>query len=180
MKPGTAVALAAALLIAGGLGAAEPEPAGYRGEPYLAPVAATLAGAQVIGTEAAHALWTSGRVGFVDVLPRAPRPPDLPAGTVWRDAPHETIPGAIWLPNTGYAALADETRDYLLVGLAAVTGGDAAGPVVVFCQRDCWMSWNAAKRAVEHGYRRVYWYPDGVDGWGFDGFPLEPATPWTP
>ena len=39
------------------------------------------------------------------------------------------------------------------------------------------MSWNAAKRAVEDGYTRVFWYPDGVDGWAAAGGALEPAEP---
>lgn len=180
MRPAFVAAFAAALLFSGGFYAAEPEPAGYRGAPYLAPVPETLAGAHVIGTDAAHALLKSGRVGFIDVLPHAPRPANLPEGTIWRETPHRSIPGAIWLPNTGYDALAPETLAYLLAGLEEATLGDLAGPVVVFCQRDCWMSWNAAKRAAEHGYRRVFWYPEGVDGWVFDDLPLERTTPWEP
>jgi rhodanese-related sulfurtransferase len=42
------------------------------------------------------------------------------------------------------------------------------------------MSWNVAKRAIEHGYTRIYWYPDGVDGWAFEGWPLEPMEPAGP
>ena len=37
--------------------------------------------------------------------------------------------------------------------------------IVIYCLRDCWMSWNAAKRAMTMGYRNVVWYPDGTDGW---------------
>ncbi len=175
-----AAALALALAAAGPLPAAEPEPAGYRAAPFNAPTPATLQGAEVVGTEAARALWRSGRVAFVDVLPRPPRPADLPEGTIWRDAPHDTIPGALWLPNTGYDALAPETLDYLLGGLSDATGGDKDAPVVLFCKRDCWMSWNAAKRAMEHGHSRVFWYPDGVDGWAEAGFELERAEPYPP
>lgn len=178
----------AALALAGGLAfgavlsasAGVPEPDGYRGEPYQAPVPDTLAGAEVIGDDAAHALWLSGVVGFVDALPRAPKPADLPAGTVWHETPHETIPGALWLPNTGYEALAPETEDYLKAGLEAVTQGDPSAPVVVFCKRDCWMSWNAARRAVSSGYTRVFWYPEGVDGWAGRGWPLEASEPFAP
>lgn len=175
---GAAALLAAAL--ASAVSATEPEPPGYRGEPYRAPTPETLAGAHVVGTDAAEALWRSGRVAFVDVLPRAPRPPNLPKGTIWRDAPHDSIPGAVWLPNTGYEALAPETLGYLLDGLASATGGDRDAPVVVFCERDCWMSWNAAKRAMENGYGRVFWYPEGVDGWAWEDLPLERTEPWAP
>lgn len=172
----------AAMLLCGASAAspAEPEPAGYRGAPYNAAVPATLAGALVLDDAGAHALWWSGRVGFVDVLPRPERPANLPEGTLWRDRPHDTIPGAIWLPNTGYDALSPETLDYLLAGLAAATGGEMDAPVVLFCRSDCWMSWNAAKRAIAHGYARVYWYPAGIDGWPVAGWPVEAARPYSP
>lgn len=169
-----ALALAASPALAGA-----PEPDGYRGEPYQAEVPDTLAGAEVIGDDAAHALWLSGVVGFVDALPRAPKP-ELPAGTVWHEAPHASIPGALWLPNTGYAELAPETLDYLRAGLEAVTQGDPSAPVVIFCKSDCWMSWNAARRAVELGYTRVFWYPEGVDGWAAKGWTLEVTEPFQP
>lgn len=156
-----------------------PEPDGYRGEPYLAEVPATLKGAEVVGDEAARALWVSGVVAFVDALPRAPKP-DLPEGTVWHEPPHRSIPGAVWLPNTGYEALAAETVDYFRAGLKSVTGGEAAAPVVIFCKRNCWMSWNAGRRAVELGYSRVFWYPGGVDGWAEQGWTLETVEPFEP
>jgi PQQ-dependent catabolism-associated CXXCW motif protein len=172
--------LLAAVLLAGGALAATPEPQGYRGEPYRAPTPATLAGAVAIDADAALALAATGRVAFVDVLPRAPKPANLPEGTIWRDPPHASLPGAIWLPDVGYQELAPETLDYLLAGLAAATGGDPDAPLVVFCKRDCWMSWNAAKRVLEHGYARVFWFPDGTDGWSEAGGALEPATPFIP
>lgn len=170
--------LAALVFWAGASLAGVPEPDGYHGEPYQAPVPDTLAGAEVIGDAAAHALWLTGVVGFVDALPRAPKPA-LPEGTVWHEEPHESIPGAVWLPNTGYAELAPETLDYLRAGLEAVTQGDPTAPIVLFCKRDCWMSWNAARRAVELGYTRVFWYPAGVDGWSQNGWPVETAQPFS-
>ena len=36
---------------------------------------------------------------------------------------------------------------------------------MIYCQADCWMSWNAAKRALSYGYTNVAWYPDGTEGW---------------
>jgi PQQ-dependent catabolism-associated CXXCW motif protein len=174
-------ALAAfAFALAAPAAAEVPEPAGYRGEPYRAEVPATLKGAVVVDADAAHALWHAGRIAFIDVLPHTARPADLPEGTIWRDKPRDSIPGATWLANTGYEALAPETLAYFLDGIASVTGGDADAPVVFFCQRDCWMSWNAAKRAIEHGHTRVFWFPDGTDGWAEAGLPLERVLPRTP
>ncbi len=167
-SPATSPAAAAAI-------PAEPE--GYRLEAYRAPVPATLSGARVLDSAAAAELWRKGGVAFVDVLPRPPKPAGLPAGTVWRDQPHSSIPGAVWLPNVGFGALNPETDGYFRAGLSAVTRGDVNAPLVIFCQRDCWMSWNAAKRALAYGYTNVSWFPTGVDGWGEAGLPLEAVEP---
>jgi PQQ-dependent catabolism-associated CXXCW motif protein len=153
------------------------EPDAYRQENYRAPTPATLAGARVVTTDQAEAIWKNGNAVFVDVLPRPPRPPNLPAGTIWRDKPRLSIPGSDWLPDTGYGELAPIMQAYFKDGLARVTGGDLAKPLVIFCLRDCWMSWNAAKRALSMGYTNVIWYPDGTDGWNEAGLPLEEAQP---
>jgi PQQ-dependent catabolism-associated CXXCW motif protein len=49
--------------------------------------------------------------------------------------------------------------------------------VVLYCLADCWMSWNAAKRAQEIGYSNVAWYREGTDGWFAAGLPLEETAP---
>jgi PQQ-dependent catabolism-associated CXXCW motif protein len=154
-----------------------PEPDGYRREGYRAPTPATLKGATVLDNHAAEALWRQHRAAFIDVMPQPKRPAELAPGTLWRDTPHPTIPGAIWLANTGFGDLAPETEAYFARELAAATGGDRAHPLVIFCQRACWMSWNAARRALEAGYTAVSWYPDGTDGWAEAGLPLERAEP---
>jgi len=87
------------------------EPDDYRMENYRAPVPATLAGARVLTTAEAEAIWRARQGVFVDVLPRAPKPKELPPGTVWRDKPRYNIPGSIWLPDTGYGKLAAATED---------------------------------------------------------------------
>jgi PQQ-dependent catabolism-associated CXXCW motif protein len=159
-------------------GAADvPEPDGYRLGDYRAPTPATLRGARAIGTDEAEAIWRSHSASFVDVLPRAPRPRDLPAGTLWRDKPRANIPGSIWLPDTGYGELAASMADYFSKGLEKATNGDRARIVVLYCLADCWMSWNAAKRALSLGYSGVVWYRDGTDGWLAAGLPLQDSTP---
>jgi len=153
------------------------EPDGYRNENYRAPVPATLAGARVLTTDEVEAIWREKTGVFVDVLPRPPKPPNLPAGTIWRDKPRLNIPGSIWLPDTGYGKLAEATEDYLRQGLARASGGDNAVPLVIYCQADCWMSWNAAKRVRSYGYSNVAWYPDGTDGWERANLPLAESQP---
>src|ERR1700730_1978938 len=76
------------------------EPDAYRQENYRAPTPANLAGARVGPRHHADAIWKNGTAVFVDVLPRPPRPPTLPAGTIWRDKPRLSIPGRHWLPPT--------------------------------------------------------------------------------
>jgi PQQ-dependent catabolism-associated CXXCW motif protein len=169
----------AALFIALPARAQEPvaEPEGYRTDNYRAPVPATLAGARVLSTDEAEAIWRAGNAAFVDVLPRPPKPPNLPAGTVWRDKPRFNIPGSVWLPDTGYGVLAAATEDYLKQGLFRAGGGDKARQLVFYCLADCWMSWNAAKRALSYGYRNVAWYPEGTDGWQRAKLPLTDSQP---
>lgn len=149
------------------------EPDGYRMDQYRGPVPDSLTGGRVLDPEAAHELWQSGEAAFIDVMPRPPKPKNLPEGTIWRDKPRHSIPGAIWLPNVGYGAIAEVTADYFKRGLEKATGGDTDHPVVIFCLAECWMSWNAAKRALEYGYAQVYWMPDGTDGWAFFDYPTE-------
>ena len=153
------------------------EPEAYRNDNYRAPTPASLRGARTISTAEAAAIWRTGTAVFVDVMPHVPRPANLPAGTLWRDKPRLNIPGSVWLPDTGYGELAAVMENYLRAGLERVSGGDRAKLLVIYCQRDCWMSWNAAKRAVAWGYSGVIWYPDGTDGWQEAGLPLEQGTP---
>jgi len=154
-----------------------PEPDGYRSGEYRAPTPATLKGARVLSTDQAYDLWRNRAAVFVDALPAVPRPRGLAPDAVWRDKPRHDIPGSIWLPDTGYGELAPVMQAYFETGLRKATGGDMGKPLVFYCLRDCWMSWNAAKRAVAIGYRGVSWYPDGTDGWSEAGYPLESRKP---
>lgn len=175
----SALALACVLLagVVAAQGADVPEPEGYRTKEYRAPTPATLRGARVLTTAEARQLWESRNAVFVDVMPHAPRPANLPAGTIWRERPRSNIPGSVWLPDTGYGELAAVTEKYLRDNLARATAGDRAKLLVFYCLKDCWMSWNAAKRALAMGYTDVAWYPEGTDGWAGADLPLQPATP---
>src|SRR6266403_464228 len=116
------VVLLSAPMSASGQDISEPE--GYRTEDYRAPTPTTLKGAHVVTTAEAEQLWRTGAAIFLDVLPHAPRPANLPPGTIWRERPRRNIPGSSWLPDIGYGALAPVTEDYLRTNLARVTGGD--------------------------------------------------------
>ncbi len=150
---------------------------GYRMEDYRAPVPEAVPGGRTIGTEAARALHEAGGAVWIDVLPAPRRPEGLAPGALWRPAPHLGIAGSIWLPDVGLGAPPPEVAAWFSATLARETGGDPARPLVLYCLSACWMSWNAAKRAAEMGYRAVFWYPDGVDGWEAAGLPLEVLQP---
>lgn len=159
------------------LAAAPAEPSGYRMGDYSAPTPATLAGAAVLNTDQVNELRREQKAAFIDVLPRPPHPSGLPAGTVWRPKPRFDIPGSIWLPDTGYGALAPSMVTYFQHGLDTATEGNRAQQIVFYCKSECWMSWNAAKRAISLGYNHVAWYPAGTDGWTKRNLPTELREP---
>ncbi len=114
---------------------------------------------------------------LIDVLPRPREPAGRPAGSVWRLPPHDNLPGSLWLPNVGYGELSAEFERYFRDNLARAHAAAPGRPLVFYCQADCWMSWNAARRALAYGYDDVIWYPEGTDGWGATGLPLQAAEP---
>jgi PQQ-dependent catabolism-associated CXXCW motif protein len=164
------------LAFAGVAVAGAPEPSGFRMDQYRAPVPETLAGARVLTTEDLVPLQADGQTVLIDVLPKPPKP-DLPKGTIFRLPPREDIPGSIWLPDVGYGALSADMERYFRENLDAAVHGDHGRSVVFYCLSDCWMSWNAAKRAISWGYSNVGWYPEGTDGWIFAGLPVEMRLP---
>ncbi|MFM9861442.1 PQQ-dependent catabolism-associated CXXCW motif protein [Pseudoxanthobacter sp. M-2] len=183
LRPAGLLAAMVLLLAAGSwiapatLAADVPEPDGYRMEEYRAPVPDTLAGATVLDTARAEALWKGGAAIFVDAMPRPVKPANLPAGTVWHDKPRTSIEGSHWLINTGYGQLPPEAQTYFEGRLASLTKDDKATTLVFFCEPECWMSWNAAKRALSLGYTDVRWYPGGATEWAAAGLPTAQASP---
>jgi len=153
--------------------------AGYRIDAFRAPVPAKVQGAKTLDTEGLRRLLTArpDATVLIDVLPAPPRPPRLANGTLWLPTPHQSLPAANWLPNVGYGRLSDALEHYFRSNLERLTDADKHRAVVIFCQADCWMSWNAARRAAAYGYSSVYWYPDGTTGWVGAGHPLEPNQP---
>lgn len=88
-----------------------------------------------------------------------------------------SLPGAVWLPETGRGVLDKTISGYLSSNLKRLTKANTAHPIIVFCVADCWMSWNAAQRIVQLGYQQVYWLRHGTDGWLDTGRKLEPVDP---
>jgi PQQ-dependent catabolism-associated CXXCW motif protein len=85
---------------------------------------------------------------------------------------------SVWLPNVGLGSPSPEFMAYFEDSLAALTKDDPSRPLVFYCDANCWMGYNAAKRAMrEFGYSNVYWYPEGVQGWQSAGLKLVEAEP---
>ena len=155
------------------------EPDDYRMGHYRGLVPLTLKGATVLSNKQAMKLYKTGKVKFVDVMPHTPKPPNLPEGTIWRGKKRRNIPDSTWLANVGYGHLPPEMAHYFKNNLAKISEGDKERKLVFYCQEECWMSWNAAKRALEYGYKSVYWYPEGTDGWVKIGGKVVSAKPVT-
>jgi PQQ-dependent catabolism-associated CXXCW motif protein len=173
------VALAVILSPAVPVGAVEPpsEPAGYRLDEYRGPTPLTVAGRPAIDTAEARRLWQAHEAIFIDVIAAPRRPESLPAGSIWSPTPHLDIPGSVWLPDSGRGALSPELAAWLRTSLERISATRSAAPLVFYCRADCWLSWNASKRALEWGYRAVLWYRDGSDGWSEAGLPLAQTQP---
>jgi PQQ-dependent catabolism-associated CXXCW motif protein len=173
-------AILAALLLIVPLPAAAAEvavPDGYRMGDYRAPTPPSVPGATTLDTAAAAVLWRSGRAHWFDVLPAARRPEGLPAETLWRPAPRLGIPGSTWLPDVGRGQISSTQESWLRDNVMTATGGDLDSPIAFYCLAICWMSWNAARRVAAWGWRAVYWYAEGTDGWEASGLPTEELHP---
>ena len=129
---------------------------------YHAPTPREIPGAKTIGTSALR-----------DSLQAQPQPLlfDVLGGEV-----HASLPGAIWLPGAGRGqSFTDTVQARLAQTLQAVTKGDRKRPLVFFCQGpQCWLSYNAALRAVALGYEAVFWYRGGIEAWIAAGGDLAP------
>ncbi|MDR7038523.1 PQQ-dependent catabolism-associated CXXCW motif protein [Methylobacterium sp. BE186] len=172
--------LAAALLPAAPSRAQGSEPdtdaaTGYRVRNYRAPVNLPVRGGTRVGVAEVDRLRGEG-AAMIDVMPQ--RGGYDPETGAWRIVDRrDTIPGAVWLPETGRGTIEPRLSAYLAAWLSRLSGGDPGRPLVFFCKADCWMSWNAVRRAAELGYRRVYWFAEGTDGWSEADRPLERASP---
>ena len=174
--------LAAALLVAGLITSpayADPDvpvPNGYRLDDYRAPVPDTVPGAEVLHIPAMQQHVAQGDAALIDVLPAPRRPANMRPGTPWLPARHASLPGGRWWPEIGRGELPETVKAQMRKRLQEVTQNDPARLVVFYCLADCWMSWNAARRAGEMGFKAA-WFPEGVDGWKEFGLPTQDVFP---
>lgn len=159
------------------LAVAVEEPEGYRVSLYDDAVPDTLTGATRVSAVQVKQLQSNKNALVVDVIPEHRKPDDIPKGQVWFPVPHKGVPGALWLPDVGFGVLSETAESYFENHLKAATDGNLDHAIVFYCRIDCWMSWNAAKRAMSYGYSLVYWFADGIDDWQFEDYDVEHLTP---
>lgn len=155
------------------------EPAGYWTGDVNAPTPTTLHGATVVNAQQVRKLLKSGAV-VIDVSNAPRRPEHLAPGAPWMPTEHPGIPGALWIPGAGMGVVPVSVEAYFRAKLTASTGGDLSRPIVIYCHSRCWLSWNAAKRAVSYGYRHVSWFPQGIEGWRASGQSTTELKPLQP
>ena len=127
---------------------------GYRIGLYRSPTPNQVQGAGIIDTAALQTLLTqTPRPVLIDVYRR-----QWLQGRFIEDQPHENVPGSHWLANTGDGDLTPDWQDYFARKLNTLTAGDLAQPLVFYCRSDCWLSWNAVKRAAAMGYKTCLLY----------------------
>lgn len=131
----------------------------YKGA-YHTKTPTSLPGARTITTAELQKLIASGGdVVLIDVL---------------GGGSHPTLPFSHWLNGAGVGdGFDDKVQARLSERLATLTGGNRAKPVVFFClNSECWLSYNAALRAVELGHTTVLWYRGGQESWKAAGLPM--------
>jgi len=73
-------------------------------------------------------------------------------------------------------SLRDDVHKRLAGVPSGLSGGNMTRPLIFFSlSKTCWLSHNAAVRAVGTGYKAVYWYRGGRNAWLAAGLPMEPV-----
>ena len=147
---------------------------GYRIQRYRSPTPPHSQFAQTLDTQGVITLRESNPdVVLLDVQPIAWSGKFIQK----KGRERKNIEGSIWLPNVGLGELEDSWSEYFQKNLEKMTSSDKSQPIILYCTADCWMSWNAIKRAHEWGYTELYWLRNGTDGWLEAGFEVVTAKP---
>jgi PQQ-dependent catabolism-associated CXXCW motif protein len=127
-----------------------------------APTPTSIPGGQVITTKGLVELMRGGQapVLVLDILGGA-----------------EAIQGAqLAVPAAQAGAFNDQTQQQFGQYLQQATNGNKQYPIVTYClSTQCWMSYNAALRAINLGYTNVLWYRGGIEAWQQAGLPTQRA-----
>lgn len=119
------------------------------------PTPASIPGGQVITTQGLLDLQQKNVPHvIVDVLGAPEKLPNAVAG--------------VWLSQPG--SFTDNVQPRAAQFLQQATQGQKEMPLVFYCRSPlCWMSYNAALRAIHAGYTNVLWYRGGIESWKMAG-----------
>lgn len=116
------------------------------------PTPTSIPGGQVITTKGVLELMQGRQVPFFlfDVL-----------------GAQQIIPGALAaVPAHQAGSFNDQTQQEFGGFLQQTTQGRKDPALIFYCaSTQCWMSYNAALRAINMGYTNVLWYRGGIDAW---------------
>lgn len=124
------------------------------------PTPSSIPGGQVVTTKGLVSLVQGRQVPYflVDVL-----------------GGQEMLPGAlmgVWMAQPGN--FNDQVQQQVVQAMQNGTQGRKDAVVVFYClSNNCWMSYNAALRAIKAGYTNVLWYRGGVEAWKAAGLPTQ-------
>ena len=137
----------------------------FRTSAYHAPTPRAIPGGRVLRTAELEAMRAANsRPYLIDVL----------GGET-----HRTIAGAFWLVGAGAGDLSAEEDRRFREALAKFAAGDRGRPMVFFCaDSQCWLSYNAALRAIAAGYTNIMWYRGGIASWLHAGLPVTKSEPF--
>lgn len=139
-----------------------------------------LPGGTVVHAGAVERLVATPGVVLLDVSEVPQRPATLAPGAPWLPPEHRDIPGSLWIAGAGRNPVAPDLERYFRSRLVELTAASTERPIVIYCHPNCWGSWIAARRALGYGYRNVFWYPDGIEGWEDAHRPTAAAAPEGP
>ena len=124
----------------------------YRTGDYHGPTPREIPGGRVVSTyELSQMMTQQPRPYVIDVL----------GGNV-----HRTIAGAFWMIGAGAGDMTKEEEKRFVDAMGKFAGGNRNQALVFFCvDSQCWLSYNAALRAIAAGYTNVMWYRGGVAAW---------------
>jgi rhodanese-related sulfurtransferase len=128
--------------------------------PMHGPTPASIPGGQVVTTKGLVALVQGNQAPYLlfDVLGGA-----------------EMLPGALSAVAAAQpGSFSDQTQQQFGAFIQQKTGGRKDIPLVFYClSPQCWMSYNAALRAINMGYTNVLWYRGGIEMWKMAGLPIQ-------
>lgn len=165
--------------------------------PAQVPLASAEAGSAVFANEDKD--WGIAPISTIKIPPvHAPTPLSIPGGRVIRTLElkrllernkdvvvidvletktRQSVPGAHWVAGGGGPKFTQGYEARYLSVLQNLSGDDKTRPLVFLCfNSECWLSYNAALRAVKAGYKDVLWYRGGSEAWKAAGLEMQELT----